>query len=61
MSSYLKTQETNEDVLVFLNSITDDDQKRDVGEILEMMKSITGLEPKLWGTKMVGFGKYSYK
>jgi len=26
-----------------------------------MMRKITGLEPKMWGDSMVGFGRYHYK
>ena len=25
------------------------------------MKKITGLEPKMWGTSIIGFGNYHYK
>jgi len=61
MSSYLKTKETNEDVLAFLNGIKDEEQKKDAFALVEMMRKVSGVEAKLWGSKMIGFGKYSYK
>ncbi len=61
MSSYLKTKENNEDVLAFLNTIEDATKKQDCFELLDMMASISGSDAKMWGSKMVGFGNYSYK
>lgn len=61
MSSYLKTKETNEDVLAFLTNIKDERQKEDSYQLIEMMKTISGFEAKLWGSNMIGFGKYTYK
>jgi len=28
--------------------------------VLELMKEVTGEEPKMWGTSIVGFGSYHY-
>ena len=61
MPSYLKTKETNEDVLVFLNSIEDAIKKQDCFQLLNMMSDIWGLGAKMWGSKIVGLGKYNYK
>ncbi len=61
MSSYLKTKETNENVLAFLNSIANEQQKNDAFQLLDMMRAVSGLEAKMWGASMIGFGKYSYK
>ena len=61
MTSYLKTKENNEDVQSFLNGINDDIKKQDCFQLLNMMNDISGLGAKMWGSKMVGFGNYSYK
>jgi hypothetical protein len=45
----------------FLNSIENPQRKKDAFQVLEMMKNITGLEPRMWGDSMVGFGSYHYK
>ena len=61
MSSYLKTKQNNADVWAFLDSIKNDQQKKDSLYLLDMMRVISGVEPKMWGKQMVGFGNYSYK
>ena len=56
-----KTKPTGEDVESFLNAISDESKRRDCFTLLEMMKQITKLEPKIWASSMVGFGDYHYK
>ena len=60
MSKPNKTRKTNKSVLDFLNAITPDQKREDCFSILEIMKEITGLDPKMWGT-IVGFGDNHYK
>jgi hypothetical protein len=57
----LKTKQTEESVEQFLNAILDDKKRKDCFVILELMKEVTGFEPKMWGSSMVGFGSYHYK
>lgn len=61
MSSYLKTKENNADVRAFLNSIKNDQQKKDSLHLLDLMRVISGVEPKMWGKQMIGFGNYTYE
>ncbi|WP_291722756.1 DUF1801 domain-containing protein [Bernardetia sp.] len=56
-----KTKPTQKSVEEFLNSIENEQRKKDAFEVLELMKSVTGLEPKMWSDSMVGFGSYHYK
>lgn len=56
-----KTKLTNASVTEFLNSIENEEKRRDSFTILEMMKEVTGDEPKMWGESIVGFGPYQYK
>ncbi|WP_338769545.1 DUF1801 domain-containing protein [Bernardetia sp. ABR2-2B] len=56
-----KIKQNENSVENFLNSIENEQRKKDAFEVLELMKSITGLEPKMWGDSMVGFGSYHYK
>src|SRR5690606_8674207 len=30
-------------------------------ELIEIFKSLSGFEPKMWGPSIIGFGKYHYK
>ena len=56
-----KTKPTAVSVEVFLKKIADAQMREDAFAILEMMKDITGLEPRMWGPSIVGFGEYHYK
>jgi hypothetical protein len=56
-----KTKQTDESVEKFLNSIADEQRRRDSLAMLKIMKSVTRMEPKMWGPSIVGFGTYHYK
>jgi hypothetical protein len=58
----LKTQKTNADVIEFIKSFADTEQKRqDSYDLLKIMQEFTGFEPKMWGASIIGFGSYHYK
>ena len=57
----IKTQVTDADVVEFLNNVEDPRKRADSFTVLEMMREITGEEPKMWGPTIVGFGQYHYK
>ena len=58
-----KTRENDASVEDFLNSVENETRRTDAFRVLEMFKRATGLEPKMWGDAIVGFGhrvlKYS--
>lgn len=56
-----KTTPNDQDVEQFLNSIEDERKRKDSFTILELMKQVTGMEPTMWGSSIVGFGSYHYK
>src|SRR5437016_5508218 len=56
-----KTTPNDQDVEEFLNSVDDERKRKDSFTILELMKQVTGREPKMWGSSIVGFGSYHYK
>ena len=56
----LKTKLNDGDVIAFLNSVENEQRKKDSFIVLEMMKDITGKEPKMWGASIVGFDQYHY-
>lgn len=58
----IKTKQTGADVIEFINSLADTEQKKkDSFELLKLMQDFTGCEPKMWGTSIIGFGQYHYK
>lgn len=56
-----KTIETQNSVADFLTTITDEKKRKDCSTIIDLITEHTGLEPKMWGTSIVGFGIYHYK
>lgn len=52
----LKTRPTDASVADFLNSIADEVKRRDCFTLVEIMQSVTGAEPRMWGSSIVGFG-----
>ena len=56
-----KTKVTNASVEDFINSVENDRRRHDGFELLKIYKRVTGLEPKMWGPSIVGFGVYHYK
>ena len=59
--SDLKTQRNDASVEAFLNSVENERKRADSFAILELMREVTGEEPSMWGTSIVGFGTYHYK
>ncbi len=50
-----------ESVSGFLKKVSDKCRREDCVKVLEIMKDVTGEEPKMWGSSIVGFGRYHYK
>ncbi len=61
MKKQLVNSETDQNVLEFLNQVENDQRRKDGLELLEIMKTVTGEEPRIWGKNLVGFGKFSYQ
>lgn len=57
----LKTQPNDMSVEEFLNGVADERKRLDCFTLLEMMKAVTGQEPRMWGDSIVGFGTYHYQ
>ena len=57
----IKTKPTFASVEDFINSIKDEQKRKDSFVLLEMMKKATGEEPKMWGSSIIGFGQVRLK
>jgi hypothetical protein len=57
----IKTKKTKASVDKFLNGVADEQKRADAWKVNEMMKRITGEEPKMWGASIVGFGERTYR
>lgn len=56
-----KTAETQSSVIDFINAVDSEAKRNDAFELVKIMKAITGFEPKMWGSSIIGFGTYHYK
>jgi hypothetical protein len=57
----LKTQKNDASVEDFLNGVSDERKREDSFAVLALMGEVTGEEPSMWGSSIVGFGSYRYK
>lgn len=58
----LKTKQHDGDVFEFIQAFADTEQKHeDSYELVKLMQKVTGHPPRMWGSTMIGFGKYHYK
>lgn len=57
----IKTKETNSSVEDFINSVKDEDKRKDSLIILKLMQKAAKEKPKMWGSSMIGFGNKIYK
>ncbi len=57
----LKTKKNNASVKEFIDSIENEQKRKDYREISKMMQKASGKNPKMWGDSIVGFGEYHYK
>ena len=57
----LKTKPTEVTVDAFMAGLADE-RRRDEARVLDAIyRRVTGLEPKIWGPGIVGYGSYRYK
>ncbi len=56
-----KTTETLSSVTGFINAVKNETRRKDSFALIEIITKLTGLEPKMWGPGIVGFGNYHYQ
>lgn len=57
----LKTRKNRGSVQAFLDSVENEKRRKDARVVLELMQAVTGEEPTMWGSSIVGFGSYHYR
>lgn len=56
----IKTETTEAPVADFIAAVPDE-RRRDEAAIVDAMhRRVTGLEPKMWGPSIIGYGSYDY-
>jgi hypothetical protein len=56
-----KTVETDISVHAFLSGIENRTRRSDGFALLDIMRSVSGEVPRMWGPSIVGFGRYHYR
>ncbi len=57
----IKTKVTDSSVADFVNSVPDEQKRRDSFAIIQMMEKAIKEQPKMWGSSLIGFGEKRYK
>ena len=57
----LKTKPTEVSVADFIVAVPDPRRREEAATIDALHRRVTGLEPKLWGPSIIGYGSYDYK
>lgn len=57
----LKTKATAVSVADFIVAVPDARRREEAAAIDAMHRRVTGLEPKMWGPGIIGYGSYDYK
>jgi hypothetical protein len=57
----IKTQMTKASARAFIKKVTPKEKSDDCLELLLMFEDITGEPARMWGSAIVGFGKYHYE
>ena len=57
----IKTKENSASVSEFIESIADEQKRKDSYVILKLMEKATKQKPKMWGGSIIGFGNLVYK
>ncbi len=56
-----KTKPTKLSVEAFVSAVTDPARRADAKVLLNLMQSVAGEKPQMWGPSIVGFGRFHYR
>jgi len=57
----IKTKENDANVESFINTLNDEQKRKDSFVLLKLMQKVTNEKPKMCGSSMIGFGIKRYK
>jgi hypothetical protein len=57
----IKTKPTSSSVEGFIDTVPEEQKRKDSHVILKMMEKATKQKPKMWGSSIIGFGDKRYK
>ncbi|HCW74411.1 MAG TPA: hypothetical protein DHM90_12150 [Clostridiaceae bacterium] len=57
----VKTKMTDQSAADFIGRLSNLRRREDALKLLEIFNETTGMNPKMWGETIIGYGKYHYK
>ncbi len=57
----LKTTQNDKSPKDFIASVENDQRRKDAKTLLKLFNRVTGMKPKMWGSSIIGYGRYEYK
>lgn len=57
----LKTKPTEDNPARFISQVDGEVMRKDCRVLLKLMKEVTSKTPRMWSSKVIGFGEYHYK
>ena len=57
----LKTKATEVSVADYIAALPEPSRSDDAAALDALYRKVTGLEPKMWGPSIIGYGSYTYK
>lgn len=61
MAKANKTKATDASVIDFIQSVEVPRRREDALTLLSWFTDVTGLTPRLWGSSIIGYGRYHYR
>lgn len=55
------TRPTGEDVAAYLDAVADARRREDARAVVDLIRGVTGAEPRMWGASTIGFGRQPYR
>ncbi len=55
-----KTRINDQNVIEFLESVENKRRREDSLKLLDIFEEVSGEDPKMWGDKIIGYGRYHY-
>lgn len=56
-----KTKPTEVSVEAFIAAVPDPRRREEALAVNAMLRRVTGMEPRIWGTSIIGYGNYHYR
>ncbi|WP_338548988.1 DUF1801 domain-containing protein [Roseovarius phycicola] len=55
-----KTQATQQSVADFVTNVEPERRRKDAETLVPFFRDVTGFEPVMWGSSIIGYGRYHY-